>query len=177
MQNTSGFSNPALPVYPNYVTEVKAPGPIAPKKNRWVLFGVSILVLVTIIIIMVVLIIAKKSKSNIAYGDFEGKVDYSYELDHVLTYNYDLAGREAITEALEDYFLPIYPSGIGLSLVRYETFGDYASFRVVSSFGEFENFVVRKGGSSDTLKIILDEYESERRLDYQKYNDEEFDDD
>ena len=138
--------------------------------------GITIVIVIIVYVILFFLNLPPKLNDSV-YGSFDGTVAFSYSLDNVLSENFDRATREAVILGLNDYYLKDYPSGVGLTLISYGNFGNSSSFRVISSLGKIETFMVTKNQTTGNVKIAFEEFENEYPLDYIKYPIDEEDED
>ena len=125
------------------------------KKKRIALFSVAIL-LTTIIIVLLIIIFQNNTprfSEKAAYGDFEGDVVFSENLDYVLTEDFDKYTLNTIEKGVDEYLISLYPSGVGISYVSLNNTSENYSLRIIDSYGVFHTLTIKAEGVNPTIKI------------------------
>ena len=144
------------------------------KKNKTIIkVTIGLASILGIILLILFTINSSTSPDETAYGgDFDNTVVLSERLVYILTDNFHKYTQNAIQKALDDYFLPIYPSGVGISIVSYTNDTQY-SMRIIDSYGAFHTLTVRDYDNSTELEIRIDETKKTYTI---ESPDREFDD-
>ena len=122
--------------------------------KRKLIIPASIIGIVIIALTVTLLIISFSGQTeDNSYGNYENTVVLSDNLNYILDDDLDKYSRSSADDAINEYFLSLYPSGVGLNISQYQSTSDSYSIRLITSHGTFHTLTVIENDESVTIKL------------------------
>ena len=123
--------------------------------KKAVIFSAIAILIVIIALISIILYSQPQQsyQSNANDSSWNGNVPLSEDLITILDEDYSIYANQAVSEALNEYFLSLYPSGTGINFVREDIVDDTHFLRLISSYGSFHTLSVTMNAESTIVKL------------------------